>query len=109
MGYASGDGYAPAGNVPVTGTFVATGRSAVFSPRAGRGFNVEVRGTFVGSVQMERSFDGTNWTPMTAAGTQLYAWTAPASEQAQEDEVGPQYSLNCTAYTSGTVTYRISQ
>jgi hypothetical protein len=94
----------------VTGTFTATGQSASFTPICGRPFNVTLSGTFVASVQLERSFDaGSNWHPITAAGTQLYAWTAAASETAEEHESGPIYRLNCTAYTSGTVNYRISQ
>lgn len=98
------------GVTAVSGTFVATGQSATFIPIAGRAFNISLWGTFVATVQLERSFDGgTTWLPLTAAGTQLYVWTAPASELAQDDEYGVRYRLNCTAYTSGTVNYRISQ
>jgi hypothetical protein len=101
--------YKPSEIDAVTGTFTATGQSSSFRPIPGRPFNIDIRGTFVASVQLERSFDGSNWSPITAAGTQLYAWTAAASEVAEEAESGVQYRLNCTAYTSGTVTYRISQ
>lgn len=101
----------------VTGTFTATGQSTGFPPRPSlggvspsAGFNVSLWGTFVGSVQLERSFDnGTTWLPLTAAGTPLYVWTAPASEVCEEPEAGVLYRLNCTAYTSGTVNYRLSQ
>lgn len=99
----------------VTGSFTATGQSGSLVPAIGRrdivagNFNVSVYGTFVGSVQLERSFDNTNWLPITANGTQLYKWTAPASENAQETEEGVLYRLNCTAYTSGTISYRLSQ
>lgn len=99
----------PSGRAPVAGTFGATGQSAAFSPICGRMFNVSVWGTFVGSVQLERSFNGSTWLPITAAGVQLYAWSAPASEPAEEPEYGVLYRLNCTAYTSGTVNYRVSQ
>lgn len=99
----------PSGRAPVESTFAATGQSGTFTPVAGRPFNVSVWGTFVGSVQLERSFDDTNWFPITAAGTQLYVWTAAASEVAEEAEAGVSYRLNCTAYTSGTISYRISQ
>ena|ERR1017187_7874298 len=107
----NGTGYAPSGLSPVTGSFTGTGQSASFIPLAGpRMFNVTTRGTFVASFQLERSFDmGSNWHPITATSIQLYAWTAPESEQAQEDQFGILYRLNCTAYTSGTVYYRISQ
>jgi len=104
-----GERYSPSGLSVVSGTFSATGHSASFTPLAGRGFNITASGTFSASFQLERSFNGTTWFPITAAGTQLYVWTAPESEQAQEDENSVKYRLNCTAYTSGTVTYRISQ
>jgi len=85
-------------------------QTASFTPLAGRGFNITTRGTFVGTFQLERSFDGgTNWHPLTAAGNPLYVWTAPESESAQEDQFGVLYRLDCTAYTSGTINYRISQ
>ena len=85
-------------------------QSAYLTPLAGRGFNVSLWGTFAGSTQLERSFDsGTTWLPITAAGTQLYIWTAPASEQAQEDQYAVLYRLNNTTYTSGTWNYIISQ
>jgi hypothetical protein len=94
---------------PVTGTFGATGQSAAFAPISARPFNVSVWGTFSGSVQLERSFDGSAWLPITAAGMQLYVWSAPASEVAEEPEYGVLYRLNCTAYASGTINYRMSQ
>lgn len=100
--------------LPVTGTFVAVANSAGFTPEPYVNqeipFNVSIWGAFVASVRMTRSFDGgTTWLPITAAGTSLYAWTAPASEAAQETEVSVLYRLECTAWTSGTVNYRISQ
>lgn len=105
-----GAGYEASGLVPVTGTFAATGQSKAFTPVAGRGFNASLWGTFVATVQVERSFDsGATWLPLTANGTQLEKFTAAASEQLQEDESGVQYRFNCTAYTSGTVNYRLSQ
>ena len=59
---------------------------------------------------MQRSFDaGTTWLPLTAAGIPFYRWSAPASESAEEDEAGVLYRLNCTSYSSGTLTYRVSQ
>lgn len=106
---AAGRGFAPSGVADETGTFSATGSSSSYVPLAGRGFNISLRGTFVATVQLERSFDGTNWHPITASGTQLYVWTAPASEIAVEPQCGVLYRLNCTSYTSGTVNFRISQ
>ena len=105
----TGLGYAASGLSAIASTFVAAGQSASLTPKAGRGFNISLWGTFVATVQLERTFDGTNWLPITANGTQLMKFTAPCSEQWSDDEVGPQYRLNCTSWTSGTVSYRISQ
>jgi hypothetical protein len=99
----------------VSSTFTATGPSNAFNPTVSRqgnnpaSFNVSLRGTFVATVQIERCMDGTNWEPLTIGATQDGIWYAPCSETFEECEAGVQYRLNCTAYTSGTVTYRISQ
>jgi hypothetical protein len=101
----------------VTGTFTATGQSATFTPdvatrdtNCGQ-VNISTRGTFDATVQIERSFDnGVNFFICSedAAGTNA-AYTAPFSVTAQESEAGTLYRLNCTAYTSGTITYRIGK
>jgi hypothetical protein len=98
----------------VTGSFVATGQSTSISPENAEtpdlaaGFNVSLAGTFVGTVQLERQFaGGTVWHPLTALGTPICVWTAPCSESFDEPQAGVQYRLNCTAYTSGTISYRI--
>jgi hypothetical protein len=113
---AATEAYALAGtnSIATTGTqsgtqTVQATQSSNFAPIAGRPFNISLWGTFAGSVQLERSFDGATWLPVTAAGVQLCIWTAPASESWEEDEVKPVYRLNCTLYTSGTANYRISQ
>lgn len=101
---------------PITGTFTATGQSSSFYPTVGDRstnnlFNVSASGTFVATVVLQRSFDnGSNWFTCSsdASGTSA-SWTAPFSVVASESEQGVLYRLNCTAYTSGTVTYRISQ
>ena len=105
----------------VTGSFTATGQSGSFLPIvASRSttnpFNIVLNGTAVATVQLERSFDnGVTWVTINAGGSPLYQWNyntaslANFSEQAEETEQGVFYRLNCTAYTSGTVNYRISQ
>lgn len=94
----------------VTGTFTAVGYSAPFTPTPGRPFNLSAWGTFVGTVTLERSFDGgVTKLPLTALGSSLFSLTAPFSEIVQEDEYGVQYFLRCTAFSSGTINYRISQ
>lgn len=101
----------------VTGSFTATGQSGTFVPTVGARdtntgkFNVSASGTFVATIKLERSFDnGDNWFVCSsdASGTEA-SWTAPFSVVAEEPSAGVLYRLNCTAYTSGTVTYRISQ
>jgi hypothetical protein len=100
----------PAAAVTLTsGTFTGTGQSAAVGVQPGA-FNVSQWGTFAATVQLERSFDnGVTWLPITANGTQLELFTAPVSEIWVEPEAGVLYRLNDTAYTSGTVNYRISQ
>jgi hypothetical protein len=106
----TGAGYSASGKTAVAATFGAVAQSVALSPAAGRGFNISLWGSFSATVQLERSFDGgTTWLPITANGTQLEKFTGPVSEQWQDDEVGVQYRLNCTSWSSGTVNYRISQ
>lgn len=76
-----------------------------------RDFNFALWGTFSATIQLEKSFDGgSTWlvccedTYGTAA-----AYTAPVNLSGYEPEYGVLYRWNCTAYTSGTVNYRISQ
>lgn len=105
----------------LAGTFTATGQSANFIPRTAErstvnAFNIFLYGTSVATVQLERSFDqGTTWTKIYAGGVQLYRWVYDGStlvnisETMEEPEQGIWYRLNCTSYTSGTLSYRISQ
>lgn len=98
----------------VTGSFTATGQSAALlvkgiDDRREIPVNMSLRGTFVGSVAVERKFDGdANWYPLTALGSTI-AFTGPCSEIFYEAEAGMTYRLNCTAFTSGTINYRLSQ
>lgn len=97
----------------VSGTFTATGRSDAF--KTGPTLpnwqaDITVTGPFVGSVQLERSMDGgTTWAPMFIMGTQYYIYTAPAAETFGSESIQAIYSFNCTAYTSGTISYWIIQ
>lgn len=101
----------------VTGSFTATGQSASFQPiirdRSWGQFNIALTGTGVASIQLERSFDGgSNWCQMYAGGTQLKTWSYAGtnlSEISEESERNVTYRLNCTSYTSGTISYRLSQ
>lgn len=91
----------------VTGSFTATGNSSALMPKNKQGgiesfMNVSLSGTWVGTVLLERSFDGgTTW--------HTYAThTANVEDKVPESEEGVLYRLNCSAYTSGTINYRLS-
>ncbi len=68
--------------------------------------------TFNATVQLERSFDGGGtWIACNlGTGGAIASWTTgPISFTFGEPEKQTLYRLNCTAYTSGTINYRISQ
>lgn len=92
---------------PVTGAFTASGSSIACGAEGD--FNVSLSGTFAATVVPERSFDGGNtWLPVTYIDGSAISWTAPMSAVLYEPEKGTLTRLTCT-WTSGTVTYRISQ
>ena len=98
----------------VSGEFEATGQSgdnaAGDAPEFQGEFNLTISGTFVATVRLERSFDGgSTWHPCTRSDGGARQWTAPISIVVREPEDGVEYRLNCTAFTSGTVDYRLSQ
>lgn len=94
--------------------FTATGNGALFAPKQSehgnpRYFNVTVTGTFVGTVVLEKTFDGTNFVAVPRPGTTTaISYTAPGTEIIYEPEVGVQYRWRCSAYTSGTINTRLS-
>lgn len=92
----------------VTGTFTGTGNGTA-SAFLGT-FNLELSGTWVGSVQLERSFDG--GTTYVAVGKDTSgtaaAYTSNVSIVVIEGEPGTLYRVRCTAFTSGTIAYRLS-
>jgi hypothetical protein len=93
-----------AGTVLSSGSFVATGTSSTFPD--GYPFGVQISGTFVGTVVLERSLDdGTTWIQPTLANGLVSSWTAPASQDFEVGEFGNVYRFRCTAYTSGTINY----
>ncbi len=92
----------------VAGTFNAIGQSAIFDPATQRDFNISIWGTFVGTVALKRSFDGgTTW--LTKWPVEIYQATTPRTFSDDEPEAGVIYRLECTAFTSGTINYRMSQ
>lgn len=99
--------------IQISGMLSAVGHSAAFvpSPQMRKtGFNVSVYGSFAATAQLQRSFDsGTTWLPLTKAGASAFTWTAPASELVTEPEVGVEYRVAVIAWTSGTISYRLSR
>lgn len=91
------------------GTFTATGNGA--SAQVDGNFNIAVWGTFVGTVVLERSFDGgTTWIPRMWEFTQTnVSLTSQTSGVMSEPELGVLYRFRCSAFTSGTINYRISK
>ena len=106
-------------NLVIAGTFTATGVS-VAAPIYGV-FNIAIygasgpNGNWNATVRLERSYDGgTTWIVAGVGGSGAQAvYTsagtgADVSVGASECEQGVGYRLNCTAYASGTIHYRIS-
>ena len=73
-------------------------------------FDGPITGTFVATLQLERSFDGgTTYAPLSGSTIGTTAtFTAPTTFVGNETERGVLYRVNCTAYTSGTANVRIS-
>jgi hypothetical protein len=102
------------------GTISGTGATAAFAPPSLPGeFNVVFggasgpNGAFTATIRLERSFDGgTTWYVAGAGGTGAQAlYSTPNSDVSlvvAEPEAGVLYRLNCTAYTSGTINWRVS-
>ena len=92
----------------VTGTFTATGVSPSIKLRGG--FNTALWGTFVGTVDLEQSYDnGTTWLPVSVDGTGTpNSYTAPHNIAWVQPERDVLTRFNCSAFTSGPVNYRIS-
>lgn len=104
-------------NAVVAGAFTGTGQSASFT--CWGPFNLVIyglagpNGNWNATVRLERSFDGgVTWVVCgIGGGGQQAQWNTPnqdVSVVAAEPEKGVLYRLNCTAYTSGTINYRMS-
>lgn len=91
------------------GDLTATGKgTAVVAPATT--INVTVSGTFTATWRPVRSFDGgTTYHPVTDVYGVIYSFTSPASFVIEEPERNVWYAVECTAYTSGTITYRLSR
>lgn len=74
-------------------------------------FSVNIWGTFSATAVLEKSYDGgTTWlAAQKDTSTAAPSWTAAASVVIYEPESGVLYRIRCSAYTSGTISWRISQ
>jgi hypothetical protein len=75
-------------------------------------FNVDISGTFSGTLKVQRSFDsGTTWATRDVdnTGTLKASYTAAASLVFHEPEMGVLTRVAMTAYASGTADCRVSQ
>lgn len=95
------------GSLSATSTAPAGGASG---PLLGN-FNVVVTGTFVGTAVLVCSFDGgATWVPVINKHTgSNITFTAPGALQEDEVEPGVLYGMICSAFTSGTINYRLSE
>lgn len=80
-----------------------------FRPPGGlRPFNVFISGTFVGTVELQRSYDGTNYTTVTPPELNaVAAFTYPTTFYIVEPDPACLYQLNVTEWTSGTINGRM--
>lgn len=91
-----------------TGNFVALGNGTPIEILGD--FNFALWGVFVGTVVLECSYDGgTTWLAslfkFTLTAIQLVSVAATSSS---ESEPGVLYRVRCSAFTSGTINWRIS-
>lgn len=95
-------------NVIASGIFSGTGPdTAVLMLGA---FNISIWGTFVATIEFERSFDGgTTWIPVCFPDGTPIRFFAPKSGAWAEIEAGVYYRVRCSAYTSGAANWRISR
>ena len=109
------------GKLTTTGAELAPSvLSGVFTGTGNDGTSISINGPFnffvqggSGTVVLQASYDGgTTWigVPATDSGTTVSVNTATAAGMFRVTEVEPGvlYRANCTAYTSGSINYRIS-
>lgn len=98
------------GVTAIEGRFTANGNSAVFKPISGRACNLQIVGTFDATLTFTRSLDKVNFYPLTINSIPWGIYTGPVSETVWEDpEYDTWFRLECSAFVSGTIDYRISQ
>ena len=94
---------------PLEGTFTGTGPSDSVSLRGISNLLLSFGGA-VAAVTLEKSHNDTDWYAVSKDVTaEDAAYAGDMNLTVEEQEPGVQYRWNCTAHTSGTVTYRIGK
>lgn len=89
-----------AAETPLVGSFNATGATD-FIYLSKSYYNLSVWGTFVGTVQLQRSFDdGVTWLVAKEV-------SEPYEGVGLEAEFKVRYRMQCTAFTSGVINFRV--
>lgn len=92
----------------LSGAFIGTGSStnAAFLGK----FNFTINGTFVATINLQKSFDGgATWLVARDVNGNAMTLSAADTRLIEEVEPGVLYRANCSAFTSGTANYRISE
>ena len=93
----------------VTGTLGGTGGGTALRALPGAPVSVTLSGAWAGTVVIERSYDGgTTFVAISMPAPLSYTANVSIDVQNASQEIGVLYRVNCTAYTSGTVAYRLS-
>jgi len=92
----------------IVGDFAATGQSEglLVNDKA----NIQLAGTFVATVLLEKSFDNSNWLEASKnSDGDAASYTGPIGATIQEvGEGNVWYRWNCSTLTSGSVNFRLS-
>lgn len=93
----------------VTGAFTGTATGTPYQPIANKPFNVFLTGTFAGTFSLARSYDGgvTYATVPLPDITDAATFTTPVNFVVIEPDAAVLYAWVCSAYTSGTASYRM--
>ena len=91
------------GTETITETFTSAVNGSEESYISQKRYNVTIGGTFVATIQLQRSFDrGTTWSTVKEV-------TAAYDGVGIEPEPGVLYRFACTAFTSGSAVCRLGQ
>jgi len=89
-------------SAPLSGTLASATTTGSITINGGA-FNLSLSGTWAGVVVLQRSFNaGSTW-------LNVQTYSANTEDTGNEPEDNVWYRLNCTTYTSGTITYRVGQ